>query len=120
MDKAQALHSFWSAFGIPAYDTYSVPDDAQLPYITYEVAVDNFGSPVAAYASLWYRSTSWQAITAKEKEIASAITRGGKLIKYTDGALWIRMSSPWAQRMNDPSDNMIKRMVLSIYYEFLD
>ena len=35
MDKQQAIHGFWSSFGITAYDENSVPDDAELPYITY-------------------------------------------------------------------------------------
>ena len=42
MDKAQALHSFWSGFGLTAYDENTVPDGAQLPYITYEVEGDPY------------------------------------------------------------------------------
>lgn len=120
MDKAQALHSFWSRFSLKAYDENSVPDSAQLPYITYEASIDEFGHTLAQTASLWYRSSSWVDIMAKEQEIANYITRGGRMIAYDNGAIWIRKASPWAQRMDDPSDEMIRRIVLNVMVEFLD
>ena len=81
MNKMQALQSFWSSFGLKAYDETSVPDNAQLPYITYEVSSNDFGNTLAQTASLWYRSSSWSEITAKEQEIANFITRGGRMRK---------------------------------------
>lgn len=33
----KALYSFWSSFGMPAYIAGEVPDDAQFPYVTFEV-----------------------------------------------------------------------------------
>lgn len=119
MNKIQALNAFWNGFGLKAYDEYSVPDDAALPYITYEVANDDFGNTVANTASLWYRSSSWGEITAKEQQISDYITRGGRMIKYDQGAMWICKASPWAQRMDDPSDDMIRRIVLNVTIEFL-
>lgn len=120
MDKIQTLHTFWSGFGLKAYDETSVPDDAQLPYITYEVSSDSFGNRLMRTASLWYRSSSWAAITEKEQEIADFITRGGRMLKYDGGAIWLQKGSPWAQRMDDPSDEMIRRIVLNVVIEFLD
>lgn len=120
MDKIQTLHAFWSGFDLKAYDEASVPDNAQLPYITYEVSSDSFGNRLIRSASLWYRSSSWAAITEKEQEIADYITRGGRMLKYDDGAMWLQKGSPWAQRMDDPSDEMIRRIVLTVAIEFLD
>lgn len=120
MNKIQALHSFWNRFDLKAYDEYSVPDNADLPYITYEVSSDDFGKVLAQTASLWYRSSSWSEITTKEQEIADFITRGGRMIKYDEGALWIQKASPWAQRLDDPSDEMIRRIVLNVTVEFLE
>lgn len=120
MNKIQALSSFWNSFNLIAYDENTVPDDAQLPYITYEVSSDSFGKVLAQTASLWYRSSSWSDITSKEQEIANYITRGGRLVKYDDGAMWIQREQPWAQRMNDPDDKMIRRIILNISVEFLD
>lgn len=120
MNKIQTLHSFWSGFGLKAYDEFSVPDGAVLPYITYEVSSDDFGNKIAQTASLWYRSSSWADITEKEMQIAEYIGRGGRMLAYDGGSMWICKSSPWAQRMEDPSDDMIRRIVLNVEIEFLD
>ena len=120
MNKIQALHSFWSGFGLKAYDENSVPDDAQLPYITYEAVSDDFGDPIAQTASLWYRSSGWGEITEKEQQISNYITRGGRTVVYNDGAFWIQKATPWAQRLNDPSDDMIRRIILNVTVEYLD
>lgn len=130
MDKLQTLHAFWSGFGLKAYDETSVPDyitdnqgnkvKLEPPYITYEAADDYFGNTVVKSASLWYRSSSWAEITAKEQEISDFITRGGRMLKYDGGAMWIQRASPWAQRMDEPSDDMMRRIVLSYEIEFLD
>lgn len=130
MNKMQTLHSFWSSFGLKAYDETSVPksiDDEhgnkvelKPPYITYDVASDSFGSTLFLNASLWYRGSSWSDITAKEQQISDFITRGGRMLAYDGGAMWIRKGNPWAQRMSEPSDDMIRRIVLSIIVEFLD
>lgn len=120
MNKIQALHNFWSGFSLKAYDENSVPDGAVLPYLTYEVSSDSFGNDLPLTASLWYRSSSWAGITAKEQEIADFIGRGGRMIAFDGGALWVRKSSPWAQRMAEPSDEMIRRIVLNISVEYMD
>lgn len=120
MNKIQTLHSFWSSFGLPAYDENSVPDGVQMPYITYEVASDNFKNDVNLTASLWYRSSSWAEITEKEQAIADFITRGGRMIAFNGGALWLNMASPWAQRMAEMSDDMVRRIVLNYNVEFID
>jgi len=120
MNKIQALHSFWSSFGLKAYDENSVPDNTSFPYITYEVSSDDFGNVLAQTASLWYRSSSWSEVTEKEQEIANFITRGGKTVPYDEGAMWIQKASPWAQRLADPSDELIRRIILNITVEFLD
>lgn len=120
MNKYQALYNFWSSFNLPVYDETSVPDDAKLPYITYETGIDSWGSEIAMSASLWYRSSSWTDISLKAEEIASFITRGGKMVKYDGGCFWIKKGTPWAQRLGDESDEMIRRVILSIQIEFLD
>lgn len=119
-NKIQTLHSFWSSFGIKAYDENSVPDGTTFPYITYEVSSDDFGNQIAQTASLWYRDSSWASITEKAQEISDFITRGGRMIAFEGGAMWIQKASPWSQRMSDSSDEMVRRIVLNIMIEFLD
>ena len=121
MDKAQALHSFWSSFDLLAIDELSSYDESMdLPsnYITYEVITSNIGESVALTASLWYNSTSWAAISQKADEIAQYIGYGGRLLVVDGGYLWIKLGSPFAQRMAVEQDN-IRRIVINISVDFL-
>lgn len=120
MNKIQALNFFWSSFGLKAYDETSVPDDATLPYITYEGSSDEFDRKIAQTASIWYRSFSWKGIELKQLEISQFIGRGGTLVQYDGSSVWIAKGSPWSQRMSDASDDTIRRIVLNVEVEFLD
>ena len=119
MDKAQSLQSFWEGFGLPAYDMRNVPIDAKVPYITYDVSIDGIDAPVNLSASVWYRSTSWAPITAKATEIEEALVDGGKVIPLDKGYVWITKGYPFMQRMDDPTDDMIKRYYINVQVEFL-
>ena len=118
MDKTQALHSFFSQFGVKAYDESTVPDEAPMPRITYEVIADGFGAQNFITASLWDRSTSWKGVTDLLKLIEAELDRGGASIKYDSGLLWVKKAHPFAQRMTDP-DDAIRRYVLNIEIEYL-
>lgn len=119
MNALQELQAFWGSFGLPAYNEQTVPDDAQLPYITYEASEDFFGSTIAQTASLWYYGPSWVDIMAKKKEVADRIGRGGIMISCDEGAFWLKRGEPWAQPMTDLSDDMIRRIVLNLEVDFL-
>lgn len=119
MTKQECLHAFWSSFGWKAYDETSVPDDAQLPRITYDYAETDFGENVSLNASLWERATGWRGVTSKSTQIGDYIGRGGVILRYDDGAMWITRSVPWAQRMGD-DDDTLRRIVLGITIEFID
>lgn len=119
MTKDEAIYSFYSGFSLPAYDENTVPEGSALPYITYSVSTDSIGNIVILSASLWYRSTSWGAIQDKADEIAAAIGYGGKIIKIDNGYLWLTKGSPFAQRMSEPSDKMVRRIALNLNAEFL-
>lgn len=118
MDKEQALHTFWSEFGLKAYDETTVPDNAQLPYITYNVVDDSLDRPVSLHGSLWYRDTNWNAIDSKKKEIAEFL-EGFVTYKLDNGWVWIVQGSPFAQRMEEPNDEQIRRIYINIRAEFL-
>lgn len=118
MDKMQTLHSFWSGFGLKAYDEYTVPDGAVLPYLTYSVSVSGFDDPVMMTASLWYKSTSWAAISQKALEINDAIGVGGVTVPFDGGMLWIKRGTPFAQRVSD-EDDTIRRIYLNIEAEYI-
>lgn len=119
MDKVQALDKFWNGFALPAYDESSVPDQAQFPYITYSVSMDSLGNVVNLHANLWYRSTSWRESTLKVEEISKDISYGFKTIPFDGGYIYITRGAPFAQRMDDPDDNLIKRYYINVQAEFL-
>lgn len=120
MDKAQALQTFWESFGIPAYEQTTVPESATMPYITYSVSTDSLDNVVNMYASVWYHSTSWKDISEKTEQIARYIVgMNPPSIKFDGGRLYIAKGTPFAQRMADPNDDMIRRMYLNIQAEYL-
>lgn len=118
MNKVQAIHNFWSSFGLMAYDENSVPEDARMPYITYSVATDSLDGPVPLSGNLWYRSGSWEDITLKSEEIAKVVGENGFYsVKIDNGYLWITKGSPFAQRMTDTYP--VKRIYINLMAEFL-
>ena len=119
MNKSQAIHNFWSSFGLFAYDTYSVPAEAAFPYITYELSLDSFDNEVYLSASIWDYSTSWENISKKTDEISKSLGGGGKMLAFDEGAVWIKKGSPFAQRMGDEVNDNIKRMLINISAEFI-
>lgn len=120
MDKEQAIHNFWSSFGLPAYDENTVPDNAEMPYVTYAVSVGPIDDVQLLSGSLWYRSYKWEEISQKCEEIAKFLNdHRPYTVKIDDGFLWISYGSQFARRMNDPSDDMIRRIYLNLDAEFL-
>ena len=117
MNKAQTINSFWNSFKIPAYDMYSVPTDAQMPYITYEYAEDNLDNAVMLSASIWYKSTSWLAVSGKAAEIAESIGNG-KILKTDEGYIYITRGTPFIQRLPD-TDDTIRRIHINLQVEYM-
>ena len=125
MDKAQALHLFWSSFGIPAIDEQSAYDDQTLeqlgisyPYISYESATSSFDEQLTLGADIWYHSTSWAGIEQKASQISEAIGLGGTHQHYEGGSLWITRGQMFSQRMPSDSTNNIRRIHININAEF--
>lgn len=116
-DRWTALNTFWNSFGLTAYDENTVPDGAQMPYITYEASVSNFDETIPLTASLWYYSTSWSEISRKAEEINDEIG-GGIGVPYIGGRLWVVKDAPFAQRMDEPGSDYTRRMVMRIKVEF--
>lgn len=118
-DKAQALYNFWSSFGIPAYDTNAVPDEAVMPYITYDTATDSVGTDIPLNASAWYRDTSWASISQLADTVASKIGYSYYIASINGGYMIVKRNSVFAQRMSDPTDDSVRRILFSVLVEFL-
>lgn len=123
MDKVQAIDTFWNSFGLVAYDESTVPDGNNaptFPYITYNVSTDSMDNVLVLNGSIWYRSSSWKEVSQKAEQIARAVgERGYKIISLDDGYLWITKGTPFAQRMSDPDDDMVRRVYITLNAEFL-
>lgn len=108
---AAALYAFWSQFGIPAYISGCVDEDAKLPYITYEV-VDGapFGQTVLT-AFVW---TDGKTEPNKERvrlldAIRAQIPYDGKTIGLENGLIVIYPNdSDFISFYDDPEDESIK------------
>ena len=118
MTKEQAIHNFWNSFGVPAYDENTVPDDAVLPYITYEVAVDDFGHTVISATNIWDKSTSWNGVTSILELVTNELGLGGTTRRYDGGLMWIMRGTPFARRVPDDNQN-IRHISINIETEFI-
>ena len=116
LDKWQAIHAFWSSFGLPAYDENSVPDNAELPYITYSASVGGFEQVLVLTGSIWYRSMSWAGISQMQTHIAEMISPY-QVLPVEGGYLYVSKGTTFAQRMGD-EDTSIKRIYLVLNAEF--
>lgn len=118
MDKQQAFYNFFNSFALSAYDENSVPDDAQMPYITYQVIIADLDDVVFPTASIWYRSDSWAQADAKVNEISQYIETMLPIPLKDGGFMHITKGTPFAQRMAE-TDTTVKRYLLNLGIEFL-
>ena len=119
MNKAQAIDAFWNSFGLPAYDENTVPQNAEMPRITYEFSTGSLGDILSMSASVWYMGTSWREASQKAGEIEKRIgEHGGELIQLENGLVWITKGTPFSVRMSDPND-MVRRIRINTNVEYL-
>lgn len=123
--KAAALHTFFSGFGLAAYEensVYDMDEPPSMPYLTYQLntgAFDPNANGASITANLWYRSESWVPINAKVEEISQAISRGGVKLRCDGGYILIRRNDTnFAQNLSDPVDDRVKRKLLSLTVEY--
>ena len=93
---AKGLYDFWSQFNIPVYPEIAVPDDASLPYITYDIRQPDWRGVTFYSARVWYRDTSFAAITDKVDEISSAIGEGARIV-LDNGYIYLFKEDNFAQ-----------------------
>lgn len=119
MDKSQCIDQFWNSFGWKAYDESTVPEDVTMPYISYTVSLDNLGNPVMMDASLWDYTRSWETVSKKVDEISEAIDHQyPPAIAIDGGRVYITKGTPFAQRVSDSSNTMVRRIHLNLEVEF--
>ena len=121
MNKWQALHQFFSGFGLKAYEENSVPtgeDAPEFPYLTYAMYTGYAFDRIVLPFSIWYYSQSQEEINLKTAEIAQAIGDSVEL-PCDEGGVILYAGTPFAQGMSDPSDPLIKRKLINLEAEFV-
>lgn len=114
---AVGLYDFWNGFGIPAYPENMVPDDAVLPYITYDLRFPDWRGYTSYNARVWYHDTSVLPIMAKIQQISDEIGEG-KRIAIPGGSVFLFKDNLFFQMM--PSeDEAIKLAYLSMVIHVL-
>ena len=118
MNKYQALYEFYNSFGIPAYEENSVPDDAVLPYITYEIITAELDTEnVALSCQIYYKSNSLMKANALTEKLYNKLDGGFKL-KCDTGYIILYRGRPFAQ--NRPSgDKTVKAKYINISADFI-
>ena len=121
MTPEAAIYTFLSGFSIPAYASSSVPDQAQFPYLTYDLVLGEWEQgEVNMPVNVWYRTESEAAPNAKVREISNAIGMGGVTLPCDGGMLWVKKGSPWAQAVTvEGEDEKVKRRYVNINIEYL-
>ncbi|MCI8857227.1 MAG: hypothetical protein HFH26_11905 [Clostridiaceae bacterium] len=120
MTKPAALHQFFSSFGMTAYTSTSVPEDAVFPYLTYELITSAWeGGEVGLTVNLWFYTESESVPNAKAEELSRAIGLGGKILPCDGGYIWLKRGVPWCQSLRDETSPEIKRRYINITAEYL-
>ena len=100
MNKYQALYEFYNTFGIPAYEENSVPEDAELPYITYPLTEPEWSEQSSFYCQVWYPKKKLADLLAKADEICTAIGTM-KEFEQEGGYIVLYPSTPLIQILSD-------------------
>jgi len=130
MNKQQAYNSFWSEFGVLAFEENSVPDDdvindlinqgyaeSKYPYITYQVLTGDLDEPIYPSASIHDKNSSWERVDLLANRISERIKKMDT-IELDDGRMFITTGSPFSQHMDVGGDIFIKRVLLNLGVEF--
>ena len=119
MTKGAALQSFFDGI-MTSYAASAVPDDATLPYLTYELITSAWdGGEVGLTVNMWFRTTSEKEPNAAVDKLSKAIGLGGVFLYCDDGVIWLKRGSPWAQSLTDETDKTIKRRYINVTAEYL-
>lgn len=121
MTPQELVFRFLSSFEIPAYPASSVPDEAPMPYLTYNLPQSQWGDgEVSMQVDLWYRTESEKKPDDKARELFEYIGMGGVYLACDGGALWLKRGNPWCQAVTDGSgDDKVKRRYINIDIEYM-
>lgn len=103
-ETAKALKTFFSGFDLPAYSETSVPDDLELPYITYPIREPEWREKATFYCILWCRTKGYADALEKVDQIMAAIGEGVKL-DIDGGYVYLYAENPFFQEQTDEEND---------------
>ena len=112
LNTAATLKTFFGGFGLPAYTLESVPENVDLPYITYPLVEPEWNEQASFYCQIWYRKNRLADLLAKADQVVAAIGTM-KQFKQPGGYLVIYPSTPLIQILTD-EDSQSAYIMLSI------
>lgn len=121
-DIMSGLYAFWSQFGVPAYLRDCVPDDAVLPYITYEVSKSEAMNASILTAFNWHdREPAGNRDRSELADrVANAISASGVRLNLDNGGFLVIRRNPadFQTPYQDPSDAAVIaiRTSCEVYY----
>lgn len=101
LNTAATLKTFYSGFGIPAYTLESVPDEVELPYITYPLTEPEWNEQASTYCQVWYPKNQLADLLAKADQITAAIGATGIKFAQSGGYVILYPSTPLIQILTD-------------------
>lgn len=119
MSKDKALQAWFTAFGMAAYPSTSVPDDTVFPWLTYEYITGSFGdSDVPIAVNMWFWTESESIPNQKAEELRKYILEHD-LIECDEGLIWVKTGVPWCQSLTDETSPTVKRRYMNVTLEYL-
>lgn len=111
---AMALKSFFSQFGVPAYSETSVPDELELPYITYPIKEPEWREKTSLYCIIWCRTSGYSQALSIADAIMGAVNEGAK-IKTENGYVVLYPENPFFQEMTGESGSQTDNDTKGLY-----
>ena len=113
MNEFEALYSFFNSFDLPGYPSQGVPPKTEYPYLTYEAKMGlPFEGGVSCAVNIYYRTDSEAIPNIKAKEIVNKIGKGGLMVPYNGGSIWITTAEPAITPIADVNTSIKRRQVL--------
>ena len=116
LNTAATLKTFFSGFGLPAYTLDSVPDEVELPYITYPLTEPEWNQQNGFYCQVWYPKNSLAKLLAKADQITAAIGVM-KGFEHDGGYLVLYPNTPLIQILSDEgSQSAYINLLMNAYH----
>ena len=116
LNTASTLKTFYSSFDLPAYTLESVPDEVELPYITFPLTEPEWNRQSDTYCQVWYPKNRLGDLLTKADQIVAAIGEM-KQFDQTGGYVVLYPSTPLIQILTDEySQSAYINLLINAYH----